>query len=373
MVEVYQIGALSLGITIGFLVRIFIIRFENPTPKGFATVISVLVGSGIIKFLSTHTDAIWYYSIGLLVGVIAIYPILAYIEIKYNLNVRLLVKKPDVDTKTLDMILSKGGSLKKASITNEKVDFEFYKDGIPNLPKSNPIRQDFEKGLESYEQEKYRDTIKYLNNALKEDPTEEQKTAIYNLIGLSLTTLGDLDVAENNFKKILDLTEEPRPIGVAYGNLGIVYRIRGDLDKALKYYEKALKIDQELGRKEGLASAYVNIGVVYKIKGDLDKALKYYEKALKIEHELGRKEGLANAYGNIGLIYSVKGDLTKAIDYFEKSLSLAFDGGYYTVIISSVPLVIKIYNIQNKPEKVKELENKFKEKYPQLDIPTISD
>jgi len=54
------------------------------------------------------------------------------------------------------------------------------------------------------------------------------------------------------------------------------------LGKALKYLEEALKIDREIGYKQGEASDLGNIGLIYKAKGDLDKALKFYEEALEI-------------------------------------------------------------------------------------------
>ena len=54
------------------------------------------------------------------------------------------------------------------------------------------------------------------------------------------------------------------------------------MGKALKYLEEALKIDREIGYKQGEASDLGNIGLIYKAKGDLDKALKFYEEALEI-------------------------------------------------------------------------------------------
>ncbi len=60
-----------------------------------------------------------------------------------------------------------------------------------------------------------------------------------------------------------------------YGNLGIVYQTRGDLDKAIEYYEKSLVINQELGRKEGVAIQYNNLGRVYRTRGDQGKTIEF--------------------------------------------------------------------------------------------------
>ena len=95
---------------------------------------------------------------------------------------------------------------------------------------------------------------------------------------------------------------------VAYGNLGIVYRTRGELDKAEEFYHKALEINEALGHKEGMASQYGNLGIVYQTRGELDKAEEFYHKALEINEALGRKEGMARQYGNLGVVYQTRGE-----------------------------------------------------------------
>ena len=88
-------------------------------------------------------------------------------------------------------------------------------------------------------------------------------------------------------------------MAIQYVNMGIVYRIRGDLDQALKMYEKALAINEERGRKEGMAGSYVNMGNVYRIRGDLDQALEMYLKSLKLFEEIGAKDQVAKVKGLI--------------------------------------------------------------------------
>ncbi len=112
-----------------------------------------------------------------------------------------------------------------------------------------------------------------------------------------------------------------------YGNMGIVYQTRGDLDKALEMYGKSLAIEKELGRREGMASNYGNMGNVYQIRGDLDKALEMYGKSLAINEELGSREGMANQYGNMGNVYQIRGDLDKALEMCGKSLALSEELG----------------------------------------------
>jgi Tfp pilus assembly protein PilF len=73
----------------------------------------------------------------------------------------------------------------------------------------------------------------------------------------------------------------------AYGNLGVVYKSRGELDKAEQMYRKALAINEALGSKEGMAGDYANLGIVYFTRGDLDQAEALWKKSLLLYQEMG--------------------------------------------------------------------------------------
>ncbi|OAB61292.1 hypothetical protein AY599_02025 [Leptolyngbya valderiana BDU 20041] len=75
---------------------------------------------------------------------------------------------------------------------------------------------------------------------------------------------------------------------------------------------KSVAIEEELGRKEGMASDYSNLGVILRHGGDLEGAEAMHRKALAIDEELGRKEGMAYNYGNLGVIAVQRGDAAEA-------------------------------------------------------------
>jgi hypothetical protein len=70
------VGALSLGIVVGWLVRYFLRRFEKFTPQALGSVITIIVGGAVVKFLEVEKTVWWFYPIGLLVGFI-LYSIIA--------------------------------------------------------------------------------------------------------------------------------------------------------------------------------------------------------------------------------------------------------------------------------------------------------
>jgi len=91
---------------------------------------------------------------------------------------------------------------------------------------------------------------------------------VINSIGSQAYTWGELEQAHYAWNHLLEKTKgvDKEWETIARGNIGIVYGIKGELDKALEYNGKALKLDEELGRKEGMAADLGNIGIVYGIK-----------------------------------------------------------------------------------------------------------
>jgi tetratricopeptide (TPR) repeat protein len=165
---------------------------------------------------------------------------------------------------------------------------------------------------------------KHLLERTKDKDKEWESIARGN-IGIVYQIKGELDKALEYYGKAFKLNEELRNkegMTAAFGNMGNVYLTKGELNKALEYFEKALELNEELGSEGGMAVDFGNMGNVYLTKGELDKALEYFKKALRLDEEFGRKEGKANQLGNIGIVYGKKGEFDKALEYFENALGL---------------------------------------------------
>lgn len=59
-------------------------------------------------------------------------------------------------------------------------------------------------------------------------------------------------------------------------NLGRCYRALGNSNRALKFYQKAIDLDPNEGY------AYTNIGTIYILREEYEKAKEYYEKGLPL-------------------------------------------------------------------------------------------
>ncbi len=85
---------------------------------------------------------------------------------------------------------------------------------------------------------------------------------------------------------------------------------------------KALKLNEELGRKVGMGIAYGNLGMIYQTRGELPKAEEIHLKALKLEEELGHKKGMAITYGSLGSIYAARKNKSRMCECWRKERDL---------------------------------------------------
>ncbi len=95
-------------------------------------------------------------------------------------------------------------------------------------------------------------------------------------------------------------------------DLGSVKTTEKNFLEAGKFYHEAVRLDPE-------NSIYLNgLGLTYKIVGNIDKSLEYYEKALKIDRErYGENVDVARDINNIGGVWGEKGDYKKALQYYK--------------------------------------------------------
>lgn len=148
----------------------------------------------------------------------------------------------------------------------------------------------------------------------------------WNQLGQLYARVGAIDESERAFQCVEALASVSTNLldwqATAYGNLGIVYKIGGDLDLAVEMCEKSLEIHSALGGKDGMAKSYYNFASVYQKRGEFNLAIEMLEKSLQINEELGRRESMARDYGCLGNAYQSRGELDLAVEMYEKSLEI---------------------------------------------------
>lgn len=104
--------------------------------------------------------------------------------------------------------------------------------------------------------------------------TELQKQArLYRSQGLELQQRGDFDRAMGLYQKAIEL--DPA-YAIAYNDLGIAYEAKGFIERAQESYLKSVEIDPTY------LSAYTNLALLYENRRDLDKARYHWQKRVTL-------------------------------------------------------------------------------------------
>ncbi len=204
----------------------------------------------------------------------------------------------------------------------------YWLDGIPQSD-DKVLKDRNLKALKFIQKEDHKSAITELESILRDCTTSptERMSILLNL-GNSYYNISNNDKALENYKSILGLSDNMDKKSAlegksyALGNIGVVYRDKGELDNALKFHLDALVIDREIGYRQGEANQLGNIGVIYHQKGDLDNALKQYRDALVIHRETCHLRGEASDIAGIGMIYHDKGDWDNAIKQYQDALAI---------------------------------------------------
>ncbi len=113
-----------------------------------------------------------------------------------------------------------------------------------------------------------------------------------------------------------------------YLSLGMVYRKKGEYDKAETFYEKAESLIDELEEeREAKVSLYNNLGMLYLSRNEYKKAEKVLKKALK----KGGKDAILHE--NLSIVFEKIGDLDKALDHLNKSIDINMDEENYRDVV----------------------------------------
>lgn len=144
-------------------------------------------------------------------------------------------------------------------------------------------------------------------------------------------------------------------ISKALTNMGLSYRIKGDMEKADSIMVSALNFCQAAGDKSGVASVAVNLGTLHAQQGHYQKALEYYLVSLNIREDSNEKENIASSSIGVGLVYMFMGNYDKALEYYTKSLQIYEEINDKSGITMTLNNMANVYQRQGNVDKALEL------------------
>jgi two-component sensor histidine kinase/Tfp pilus assembly protein PilF len=180
--------------------------------------------------------------------------------------------------------------------------------------------------------------------------SDPNKALVYGRLGQSLAI--KLDFKKGN--------------ALCLGKMGMIYYNQGEYENALVHYLQALKINEEIGNKNGVSDNLCNIGTVYRTQKKYEKALEYQFRALKMDEDMGSNYAIASDHTNIGNIYFDAENYQKAMIYYPKALkvfeelsdkqntatvlnnigAVYFNQGNFQIAVENFNKAIKIYEAE---------------------------
>lgn len=171
--------------------------------------------------------------------------------------------------------------------------------------------------------------LRYFANFSGENDFLEGQAYALNQLGTKYRNYSQYEKAVALHEKAMAASEKANNLDfriLSLNMLGVVYRRTDAIKTALDYHQKALELAEQIEDpsnhiKRSINVALNGIGNLYQTLEQYDLAILQFKRALKLEEELGNKLGLAINHQNIGHCLEEKGDLEGALENYRKSLA----------------------------------------------------
>ncbi len=106
-------------------------------------------------------------------------------------------------------------------------------------------------------------------------------------------------------------------LSAVYNNIGRIYSIKKDNQKALSFFEKGLQTRIVLEDKFGIGLSYLNLAETERLLGNNPKNIEYLNKASELFLSLKNYLNLKQAYGKLAEAYELKKDFATSLKFHQ--------------------------------------------------------
>jgi tetratricopeptide (TPR) repeat protein len=164
--------------------------------------------------------------------------------------------------------------------------------------------------------------LKFANEIDKSTLSERHRNQLDYYEAVLKFSEGEAPSAESKLLTLMKKVLEDELRAQVQSQLGVIYAADEKYDQAIKVFEQALKIWQQLKREREWAILSNNLGNVYKDKKDLKRAERSLKDALKILEKAGTPSEIALTLNNLGNVQLENEKFSKALEYYQKSLEI---------------------------------------------------
>lgn len=152
------------------------------------------------------------------------------------------------------------------------------------------------------------------------------KILYFSILGQYYLDRAEYSLAEDNYLKLNHLASQNKKklyLRISATSLGIIQIRRGNQEKGLEYFQKALILAEDIGDKHGYAKVSTEIAMVYFAQGNDDQALATLTNCLQVAKYIGDKQQEQTVLYNFGYIYSILQEYQTAIQYLQEARDIA--------------------------------------------------
>ncbi|MFT6369425.1 MAG: tetratricopeptide (TPR) repeat protein [Maribacter sp.] len=163
----------------------------------------------------------------------------------------------------------------------------------------------------------------------------EFKISSLNYLGVVYSRTSSVRTAMDFNQQALELAETvkypsegiKRSINVSLNSIGNLYLTLKQYDLAISYFERSIKLEEELNNILGLAINHQNIGKCQEEQGALDQALENYRISLSYNEDINNTIGRVTCKESITKVYIKKEQYQQALRLIKGTIPIAMELG----------------------------------------------
>jgi ABC-type sugar transport system substrate-binding protein/tetratricopeptide (TPR) repeat protein len=168
----------------------------------------------------------------------------------------------------------------------------------------------------------------------REGLSPERQVNILTRLANCARFLGSLPEAVGYLEQSLAICDSYPEVLAAWGGsvlnfMGLVHRLIGKWDQAVKYYRRSIDLLRTAGNEASLAAAYNNLGYLIGLQSNYDSALIYCHRALATQESLNLRYDSGRTHNTLGIIYRSKGSYADSLKHTNQALTIFEEFGDY--------------------------------------------
>ncbi|MHA2088621.1 MAG: tetratricopeptide repeat protein, partial [Promethearchaeota archaeon] len=181
------------------------------------------------------------------------------------------------------------------------------------------------------------------------------------LLGNIYVQLGKYNEGLESAQKSLEIQEKlnnQSGIASSLTLVGVVYNYKGQFDRSIEYFNRSLSIKEI--EEVTKATVLQHLGLIYVLKGELQKALNYNEDGAKLAKKIKLYVPYAVMIFQLGYIYLIMTKYDKGEEYLKESLEICESINFYFYIGWNLYALVDLKTITGAVEEAHEYLERIK-------------